>query len=197
MHHFFLTHLVHVLANYGYVILLPIAVVEGPLAAVIAGAFVASGEFDFFTAFLLLCLADIVGDVLYYSLGRWSHERLFGGLERYLGITEERVASLHKGFSKHDWKFILFGKTQALGSIILYFAGATRMRFWRFIGWNVLGTIPKVALFELIGIILGQGALHSTRYLDIIGIATFVMAGLLVVAYVVVSRYLGNQLKNI
>ena len=195
MHHFFLARLIELLAHYGYVVLFPVAVIEGPLAAMFAGAFVASGEFDFFVVFFLLFAADLVGDALYYSLGRFSHQRFLSGFGKKLGITEEKMAPLHDGFKRHDWKLILLGKTQALGSIILYFAGATRMPFLRFMFWNLLGTLPKVLLFELVGYFLGQGVIHSTRYINEIGIATFAAALLLLTGYYVVKRYIEEKLE--
>ncbi|MDB5189290.1 MAG: hypothetical protein JWL82_247, partial [Parcubacteria group bacterium] len=97
MHHFFLTQLVELLSHYGYAVLFPIAVLEGPVAAAIAGAFVASGEFDFLTVFLVLVVADVLGDTLYYCLGRFSHQRFFATIGKHLGITSERMGPLREG----------------------------------------------------------------------------------------------------
>lgn len=195
MHHYFLEQLVQLLAHYGYVVLFPIAVIEGPLAALFAGAFVASGEFDFVAVFFLLVAADSLGDTLYYTLGRFSHRRFLAGFGKKLGITEEKIAPFHEGFRKHDWKLLLLGKTQAFGSIILYFAGATHMPFLRFMGWNLLGTVPKILLFECAGYLLGQSVLHSTKYLNEIGIATFAVGLLLLAGYYLVKRYLEEKLE--
>lgn len=196
MHHFFLIRLVRLLANYGYVVLFPFAVIEGPVAAIVAGTFVASGEFNFLTVFLVLIVGDLVGDALYYALGRYSHKRVLHSLGAKLGLSELRTEPLRNSFEKHDWKLILFGKTQALGSIILYFAGVTRMSFVRFMYWNLLGTLPKVLLFETVGFFFGQTFLYTTKYVTDIGIATFVVALLLLLGYWFIKRYAERELAK-
>jgi membrane protein DedA with SNARE-associated domain len=196
MHHFFLFRLIGLLSHYGYAVLVPFAVIEGPLAAIVSGAFAASGEFDFWVVFLVLVISDLFGDSLYYALGRFGHTRLLQGIGAKIGITEERLAPLREGFKRNDGKIVLLGKTQALGSIVLYFAGATRMPFFRFLFWNLLGTLPKTLLFELVGFFFGQTLINSTRYLNELGIATFVLALLLLVGYWFVKRYVERELEN-
>ncbi len=196
MHHFFLARLIDLLAHYGYVVLFPIAVFEGPIAAMISGAFAASGEFDFLWVFLILVAGDLTGDVLYYSLGRFGHNAFFAGLRAKLGITDVREQPLREGFARHDWKLILLAKTQAFGSVILYLAGATRMRFERFLVWNFIGTVPKVLVFELVGFFFGQSIIHTTRYVDAIGLATLIMGIVLLGGYWLVKRYLEEKLEK-
>lgn len=197
MHHFFLARLTLLLAHYGYVVLFPVAVAEGPAAAMIAGAFAASGEFDFLTAFGVLVLADITGDALYYVLGRYSHQRLTRGIGARLGLTEERLDQLREGFVANDWKLLLLGKTQALGAAILYFAGATRMSFGRFLAWNLVGTLPKVVIFELAGFFIGQGVIHTTRYADVLGIVSSIVALLLIAFYFMAKRFLEERIERV
>jgi membrane protein DedA with SNARE-associated domain len=196
MHHFFLFRFIDLLSHYGYVVLFPFAVFEGPFVAIIAGTFVSSGEFDFFPAFAVLTIADLTGDAFYYALGRFSHTRFLQRIGSKIGLTHERTEPLEEGFRRHDWKLILFAKTQALGSLVLYFAGVTRMPFLRYMGWNLLGTVPKVLLFELVGYFFGQSLIHSTKYLNELGIATFCIALLLLVAYWSIKRYAENELER-
>jgi membrane protein DedA with SNARE-associated domain len=181
--HVVLIRVIPLIARYGYAVLLPIAVVEGPTIAAITGALVALGQFDPVISCLLLVAADLIGDALYYCLGRYGHGPLSNWVSKRLSITHERLRPLEKRFHDNDWKLIMIGKTQALGGIILYFAGASRMSFARYMGFNLLGTFPKVIVFELIGFalgyFLGAGVLHSTRYVD------FVTASLFTVALVV------------
>ena len=171
-HHFFLTRAIYLLAHYGYGVLFPIAVIEGPVAAMVAGALTASNEFNGVVVFVLLVLADLTGDTIYYALGRWGHDKLLASVGRYVGLTPKRIEPLRESFKKNDWKVLVIGKTQAFGSVILYFAGAVRMDFGRYIFFNLLVTLPKILLFELIGYFFGESLIRSARYLDYI---TFIM----------------------
>ena len=62
MPHILPMQLIALLGQYGYWVLLPIAVVEGPAITMVAGALVAAGQMDGVTACILLILADLVGD---------------------------------------------------------------------------------------------------------------------------------------
>jgi membrane protein DedA with SNARE-associated domain len=196
MSRFRLAGVVPILAQYGYSMLLPIAVVEGPAMAMIAGALVAAGQLNGVTACLLLIAADLVGDALYYGLGRYGHAPLLARISKRLALTPERLAPLERRFHDNDWKLLMIGKTQALGSVILYFAGASRMSFVRYMLVNLVGTAPKVILFELVGYFLWQSVLQSTRYIDYLTFVLFGAALVLLVIYWLIRRYLWKDLVD-
>ena len=196
MPHTLLFRVIPLLARYGYSMLLPIAVVEGPAMAMIAGALVAAGELDGVVACLLLVIADLVGDAGYYGLGRFGHEPLLEQISKRLALTAERLRPLERRFHDNDWKLLMIGKTQALGSIILYFAGASRMPFLRYMALNLAGTFPKVLLFELVGYFIGQSLLQSTHYIDYVTVSLFGFALLLLALYWLIRRHLWKDLVH-
>jgi membrane protein DedA with SNARE-associated domain len=196
MLHLTLAETQNLIVAYGYLVLFPIAVIEGPIIGVIAGILVGTGQFDWFAAFLVLTVADLVGDVAYYALGRYGHGPFMKRIATKLGLTEERMAPIEEEFKHHDTQLILIGKTQALGSVILYFAGAWKMPFWRFLWWNLLGTAPKVALFEIVGYFFGSALTQTSKYLDYAGVATFVLALLLLGSYFYFKRYLSKRMRQ-
>ena len=197
MPHVLLIRVIPLIARYGYAVLLPIAVLEGPATAAITGALVAAGQFDPVISCLLLVAADLVGDALYYGLGRYGHGPLFNWIDKWLRITPERLKPLEKRFHANDWKLIMIGKTQALGGLILYFAGASRMSFARYMAFNLIGTFPKVILFEMVGFFLGASILQSSsRRLDYVTFALFGAALLLLGSYWLVRRRLFKDLAQ-
>ena len=163
---------------------------------IVAGALVASEQFNGLTVFLMLVAADLVGDALYYSLGRWGHTPFLERLEKRLSLTPERFRPLEEGFRRHDWKFLLIGKTQPFGSIILYFAGATKMPIGRYMLFNLLATLPKVLFFEGVGISLGASIAHSMKYIDYLSFVLFGVAALLLYGYHRIRKYLRNEISN-
>jgi membrane protein DedA with SNARE-associated domain len=194
MSHTLLTRVLPLLATYGYAILLPVAVIEGPAMAMVAGALVAAGQLNGVAACLLLVAADLVGDAGYYGLGRFGHAPLLKRISKRLSLTPERFHPLEQRFRDNDWKLLMIGKTQALGSVILYFAGASRMPFLRYMVLNVVGTLPKVILFELAGYFIGQSILHSMKYIDYITVVMFGVAMILLVLYWFIRRHLWKDL---
>ncbi len=197
MHHVdLLSQLAPLVSQYGYAVLFPIAVVEGPAVTIVAGALVASEQFNGLTVFLMLVAADLVGDALYYSLGRWGHTPFLERLEKRLSLTQERFRPLEEGFRKHDWKFLLIGKTQPFGSIILYFAGATKMPIGRYMLFNLLATAPKVLLFEGIGYFLGASIARSMKYFDYLTLVLFGVAAILLYGYYRIKKYLRNEISK-
>jgi membrane protein DedA with SNARE-associated domain len=197
MPHAFLLRLLPLMARYGYGVLLPVAVVEGPAVTIIAGALIAAGQLNAVVACLLLIVADLVGDVLYYCLGRFGHAPLVAKLSKRLSAASERLRPLEQRFRDNDWKLLMIGKTQALGSVILYMAGASRTPFVRYMVLNLLGTAPKVILFLTIGYFLGRGILSSTRYVDLITLVTFGVAGVLLASYFLLKRLAWKDLVQV
>jgi membrane protein DedA with SNARE-associated domain len=194
MPHVLPLELIAMLGRYGYWVLIPIAVIEGPAITMVAGALVAAGQMDGVTAAILLILADLVGDALYYSLGRCSNAPLSRRLTKWLKVTPERLSKLEQRFRANDWKLLMIGKTQGLGSIILYFAGASRMPFVRYMVLNLLGTVPKVVVFELIGYFLGAALLSSAHYINYVTGLMFGAAFVLLGLYWVFRRYVWKDL---
>jgi membrane protein DedA with SNARE-associated domain len=199
MPHDLLLRVLPLLARFGYPVLLPIAVVEGPAITIIAGALVAAGQFNPVIACLLLVVADLVGDLLYYCLGRFGHAPLVEKLSisKRLSVAAHKLPLLEQRFRENDWKLLMLGKTQALGSVILYMAGASKTPFGRYMVLNLIGTFPKVILFETIGYLLGRGILSSTRYIDMITFAAFGVAGVLLVSYLLLKRLAWKDLLQV
>jgi membrane protein DedA with SNARE-associated domain len=112
------------LQQYGYYILFPFAVFEGPIIGVIAGFLAAAGKMNVLGVFLVLIAGDMVGDVMYYGLGRWGGRTIVVRYGRYIGITPAKMQAAERyQDSKSFTALLLFGKTQPTGSIILVAAG--------------------------------------------------------------------------
>ena len=197
MHHDLLSQVAPLVSQYGYAVLFPIAVLEGPAVTIVAGGLVASGQFDGVLVALMLIAADLIGDGLYYSLGRWGHTPFLERLEKMLGLTAERFRPLEDGFRRHQGKLLLIGKTQPFGSLILYFAGATRMPLGRFALFNLLATVPKVLFFEAIGFFVGSSITRSMRYLDYGAILLFAIAAIGLYGYHRVRKYLRKEISTV
>ncbi len=185
------------LTQYGYILIFPISVVEGPIVSVISGFLVSLGYFNIIIVFFILLLGDLVGDVIFYTLGFLSRHSFIKSFGKYIGINEERVAILEKHFKSHDWKILLIGKTQPIGAAILFSAGVARMPLRKYVLYNVIGSVPKVIIFLLIGYYFGDAYKKIAVYLDYTGLISIVIITLLIASYLLIKLYTKSKNKDL
>lgn len=150
---------------YKYILLFPVAVIEGPIISIIAGFFTSQGHLDFFTTLCILVVADMVGDTLYYCIGYFGRHKLLNRWGHYIGLNPGRLEYLEKHFHHHSGKTLLIGKiTQVAGGGILVAAGAAKMPYGKFMFFNVVATIPKSLALLVVGYYFGEAYAEIDRY---------------------------------
>lgn len=186
---FSLPYIADLIVQYGYFVLFPIVVVEGPIITVIAG-FLSSLEY--LNPVVVYCVAlagNFVGDTLFYALGRWGRGSLIARWGKYVGVTPVRLEHMEGYFIRHGGKTLLLGKwSQALGAPILAGAGAARMPYARFMAFNVVGEVPKTLLFLLIGYYFGRSYVSIDKYLNYFSVGIILLAAVIVAVYVITKR---------
>jgi membrane protein DedA with SNARE-associated domain len=144
------------ISGHGLLLLLPLAVIEGPVVSVLAGVLCAQGLMDWHFALPLLVLGDVMGDLIYYAAGRFSHGWLHRMAVR-LHLPTEIGAALIARVSGHATRMLLIGKwTHAIGGVVLVASGVARVSLWQFVGVNTLATLPKTALLLGVGFWAGE-----------------------------------------
>lgn len=191
------TGILALLTHYGYAIIFPISILEGPMVATLAGFLVSIGSLNAIIVFLLLLLGDMLGDTLYYALGRFTRRGKVPRWLGFLGIADHNVHIFEHYFQKHDWKIILLGKTQAVGSVILFSAGFAKMPYKKFMGYNIVGSIPKIILFEGIGFYFGEAYNRLSTYFDYAAVASLALALVLLGGYWLFKRYLKTHYEEL
>ena len=153
--------LIQIIQNDGLALMVPLAVIEGPIVSVIAGWLTHLGYLPLLWVYLLLVLADLTGDTLLYGFGRGGLQALSPRWRTQLGLTKARMAELAEHFRASGGRTLVIAKlTHSLGFAALTAAGAGRMPLASFLWFNLLGTLPKTLFFVLIGYSLGQA--HAT-----------------------------------
>src|ERR1700681_839043 len=84
-------HLINLLAHYKYLILFPLAIVEGPILAVIAGFLCSRGFLNPFLVFPVIVLGDITGDTMCYPLGRWGVPKFIKKISYWFGVNPKSI----------------------------------------------------------------------------------------------------------
>lgn len=155
------------ITTYGLIVLGPLAVVEGPVVTVIAAYLASQGLFDLKVVFVIVLLADLIGDSLLYWLGRGLLGKLSPRWRRRLGLSAQRIATLVKTFGESGTKLLLLGKwTHAAGFAVLVAAGAAHMKFWRYFWINFLATIPKSAVLLAVGYTFGGAQAQIAKWIS-------------------------------
>ncbi|GGG71270.1 membrane protein [Salipiger pallidus] len=171
------------IAKDGLAILAPIAMLEGPIVTVIAAWLANRGLLDVWSVTVVVILADLVGDALFYCLGRWGLHRLPLRWRYRLGLNRARLGQLAGHFHEKGGRTLVFGKlTHSAGAAVLVAAGLAKMPLWRFTWVNLLATVPKSLFFVVIG--YAFGAAYS-RIDDWIARASLLVLGLLVLGGIV------------
>ena len=178
----------HVLAVYGYAALLPLTTIEGPAVTVFAGFLAAQGLFNVAGVYAVAVLGDLIGDVLYYAVGRWAsgrwtaqppaHRPIADRQGRWAARLHRRVSVLGPQIRTRAGAMLLFGKlTHSAGFAVLLAAGAARVDLPRFLAFNLLGTLPKVLVLVLLGYWFGRLYAAWQGDLRIAGLLGFLLAG--------------------
>ena len=185
--------ILQLILQYKYFVIFPIAVVEGPIVTITCGLLSSRGIMYFSVAFVVLVLADLVGDFIYYAVGYWGGRRAVRRFGKFLRIEEDQVLKLSDGFESHGGKILMTGKlSHVVGAPILVTAGLVKYPIPRFLWFSIIATLIKTFLLLEIGYYLGEAYDRMATYLDYVGFASSL---LVVVAIVAVFYYLRKPLK--
>ena len=165
-------------ARYGVWVLVPLAVLEGPVISLLTGWLIALGMIPAPLAFVIILLGDVAGDVLLYAIGRGSLQWLGRRLPTRLRPSRRRMAGLIRKVRRNDARLLIGGKLTHIGGFaVLLAAGAARVPVWRFLWLNTLAAAPKAAALLALGWAAGTAATRVAEWLAIGG-----QVGLLVLA---------------
>ncbi|MBI5005419.1 MAG: DedA family protein [Candidatus Lloydbacteria bacterium] len=186
-----LTQIVSILSQYGYAIVFPLSIFEGPIVAVLSGFLSSLGIFNPFIVYVIVLCGDFVGDTLFYSLGRFGQRPLakYGPL---FGVTQERIERAERYFlEKHTEAISLSKIVHGVGIVGLIVAGALKIPYGRFLLAAAPVTFIQYALFLLIGILFGHAYIQIGAYFDY-----FVSAITIVVLAVITLFFILRKKKN-
>lgn len=156
--------------HYGYWILFPLTIVEGPIVTIVAAFLASLGYLNVYVVFLVALLGDVVGDTLYYLMGRHWGDRAVRTYGHRIGITEARIDQVRVTFFTHHqslWRIIGVSKlTQAPSAIALLLSGMMQVSYRRFLVVTSVTSAAKVLVLVLLGYFFGASHTIFASYVS-------------------------------
>lgn len=183
------------MSRYGYWIILPMMIIEGPVATIIAAMLASLGAFNVFAVFIFSILGDIIGDVILYGTGYLWGMGFVRRIGKYIGITEKLVLRMERHFIKHGGKTIFAVKsTTGLCWATFTAAGIVKMDFKKFLKYSFLGGIVWSGFLVVMGYSYGYLWREIKYYIEWVG---WVIAGLAIITFLIITLYKKKEAKKI
>jgi membrane protein DedA with SNARE-associated domain len=171
--------LIGFIQQYGYWILYPLMVIEGPVITLVGGGLSALGVLRIEIVFLLSVIGDLTMDIGLYYIGLYGNKRLRRWIAKHKKLELKRK-QVRKFFKNHGGKIIFFVKiSSGLCYITFITAGMIRMPLKRFLFFSLIGGI----LWS--GVLVTLGYFYGHLYQEISG--KIEQAGLIIITLAVLS----------
>ena len=182
------------LHHYGYWMMLPLMIIEGPIVTVLAAMLASLGAFNVFLVLLFSILGDVIGDVALYGLGYRFGMGFVRHVGKYLGITEKLVLQMGEYFKKYGGKTIFAVKsTTGLCWATFTAAGIAKMDFKKFLKNSVYGGIVWSGFLVAMGYFYGYLWRDIKQYIQWIGWLIFAVAAVSIAG---ITLYKNRQAKK-
>ena len=175
--------------QYKYLILLPLATIEGPVVSLVAGLLCSLGYLAFVPAFAIILIGDLVPDIGYYYLGRHARNgRMSNRLGKHFAFLSHHLAFLERLWLEHGRKTMLVSKlAYGLSAPLLMSAGLTNMPMRRYVTYVFPVALAKCGAIMTLGYFLARSYLHVAQYLRNAGLMFALLAALIIVGYILIT----------
>jgi membrane protein DedA with SNARE-associated domain/membrane-associated phospholipid phosphatase len=164
-------------------------IVPGESMVVIAGLLASRGVLDLGDVIWVASFGAVAGDTVGYFIGYRFGEGLFLKYGRYLLIKKEYLDEAKKFFDKHGGKTVFFGRFMAwLRAFAPAIAGISKMRYPKFLLFNVAGGIVWATTFSVLGYFVGNSWDIIKIYLGRLGIFAFIIGAIIIYLYFLFTK---------
>lgn len=170
----------------------------GETLLVVAAILASQGDLHLLPLLLAAWLGAVIGDNIGYAIGRFGGHRLLLRYGYYLGITEVRLARVHRFFEHYGGGVVVVARfIELLRQFNGIVAGSAEMQWWRFLAYNMLGAALWVGLWGTLPFFLGS---HLETYLPLFKrfegyLLIALLAVLLILIIYVLWRYIRRDGK--
>ncbi len=192
--------LITIVSTAKYWILFALFIIEGPIVNFVASMISVTGVLKIYLVLPLAILGDIVGDNIYYFIGRGASKiKVQKDLE--LKDGKKMVSKVEHLLYKMPYlAFFIIKIIPGFGVLGLVYVGAKKYSYWEYLKYVVLITI---AIDATISLLAYTGAITLKSFLSFLNVYQFVGILFVVVAVVVIliilfrNKIFNKILKNI
>lgn len=168
--------LTELLIQYRYWILIPLSLIEGPVAAFIAGTLAPLGYFSMYVLIPFFFVRDIVLDGAYYAIGYFSGRTDFAKrLVTRIGVTPDHLERARLLWERRPGTTMFVGKlAYGISSALIVAAGLIKMPFPKFITYGAIVAVLHYGTLLFAGYFFGVS--FGGSIIDIINNAQYVIA---------------------
>jgi membrane protein DedA with SNARE-associated domain len=185
--------------NQGYFIIFIAMVIEGPLVTAAAASAASLGIFNVFVIFWLSFFGNLLGDIIYYYVGRIVRISV---LKRFLNRHHTARSAIKKVAGKihrNLWESMLITKITPITSLGLLMMGASKVPFRKYVFWSSVIIFPLTLFYTGLGYFFGY-AVKSVLNIFKIGEYAFffILIGLVALFFVYRAFYrrMSKELTN-
>lgn len=152
--------------------------IEGPAVMVLTGFLLRLGYFNFFIAYTLLVLGDLLGDYMWYCIGRFGLHRTIHRVGNFFDVSDDDIEKIKKKFRNHEGKILFSSKlTTGFGfSVgIMMVAGIARVPVKKFAAVIFSGGLIWAFGLMAIGYFFGNIYVQLEKGFRIVFLATLLV----------------------
>jgi membrane-associated protein len=167
-------------------------IIPGDLILALGGVYSAQGKMNLIAVIVIGTLAAIAGESIGFWLGRKFGTRLVRRLPYVGHWLAEKLDASEDFFRRHGGKTVAIGRYATVaGAFIPFSAGAGRMRYRRFLAFDVPAIIVWATAISIFGYVFGKNLEFIDKTLSRFG---YIVLGLIVVFFL--GRWLWKRWRR-
>src|SRR5829696_7144107 len=171
---------------------------SGDIVLLAGGLFANGGQLALPLVMLSGFAGALISDNAVYWIGRIGGRPLIGRIlkMRFLHflVNEKSLSKVERYFESHGGKTVFVGRFgPGLRSMTPLFAGVTRMKYYRFVPYNLAAGVVWAVTYSLVGYVFGQYWEELLAIVRSLGYGVIGLVALLVLAYVLRRRRFRNK----
>lgn len=149
-------------------------VLPGEIGVILGGVLANQHKLSLTAVLIAAISGAIIGDSIGYFVGRRYGETMLSKIPDRL-LRPEHVKRSEQTIRDLGGKAVFVGRfTAALRALVPGMAGMSRLRYGRFLAWNVLGGAVWATGFVILGYLAGSQYQRIEHYANLIGLALLV-----------------------
>lgn len=180
-----LDYIVELLITYKYLILIPIAIPEWPILAVVAAFLCSIWIMNPVIVFIIIVIWDIIWDSIFYQIAKSHWDSFINKFWKYLHIKEKTILSVERHLQKHFYKTMIFWKITNVPMLSIIIASwLVKVDYLKFITTVFILALPKTLILMLIWYYFWKSYSVIAEYMDVYSQSFIILIFVLILFYI-------------